>query len=134
SFEQLCELPNKTMIAAFYYHSMREKFLNTKLITAISEELEAVGIPVRSHIERLLIREHGIKNRTVNLVNNLYSTSSMPRLLVDSRPEFYKATAKNTNFVLVCEKPEPLKFAITIKVPAVKSEQAVSLRLNGKLV
>jgi len=134
SYEQLCELPNKTMIAAFYNHSMREKFLNTKLITAISEELEAVGIPVRSHIERLLISEHGIKNRTVNLVNNLYSTSSRPRLVVDLRPEFYKATAKNTNFVLVCEKPEPLKFAITTKVPAVKSDQTISLRLNGNLV
>jgi len=54
--------------------------------------------------------------------------------MVDLRPEFYKAMTRNTNFVLVCEKPEPLKFAITMKVPAVRSEQTVSLRLNGKLV
>jgi hypothetical protein len=134
SFEQLCELPNTTAIIAFYNDSMRNKFLNTKLITAISEELEAVGIPVRSHIERLLIREHGIKNRTVNLVKNLYSTSSWPRKVVDIRPEFYKATTRNTNLVLVCDKPEPLKFAITMKVPAVKSDQTISLRLNGNLV
>ena len=134
SFQQLCELPNTTAITAFYNDSMRDKFLNTKLITAISEELEAVGIPVRSYIERLLIREHGIKNRTVNLVNNLYSTNSMPRLVVDLRPEFYKATTRNTNFVLVCDRPEPLKFAITMKVPAVKSDQTISLRLNGNLV
>ena len=113
---------------------MRNKFLNIKLITAMSEELEAVGIPVRSSIERLLIREHGIKNRTVNLVHNLYSTSSWPRKVVDVRPEFYKATTRNTIFVLVCDKPEPLKFAITMKVPAVKSDQTISLRLNGNLV
>ena len=134
SFEQLCELPNITAITAFYNDSMRDKFLNTRLITAMSEELEEAGIPVRSQIERLLIREHSIKNRTVNLVHNLYSTGSLPRLLVDLRPEFYKATTRNTSFVLVCEKPEPLKFAITMKVLAVKSDQTISLRLNGNLV
>ena len=58
----------------------------------------------------------------------------MPRLIVDLRPEFYKAMTSNRNFVLVCEKPQPLKFAITMKVPAVKSEQTVSGRLNGELV
>jgi hypothetical protein len=134
SFEQLCELPNITAIIAFYNDSIRNKFLNTKLIDAISEELEAAGIPTRSQIERLIIKEHGIKNRTVNLVHNLYSTGSLPRLLVDQRPEFYKATSKNTTFVLVCDKPEPLKFAITMKVPAVKSDQTISLRLNGNPV
>ena len=134
SYEQLCELPNMTAIVAFYDHSMREKFLNPRLITVISEELEAVGVPVRSYIERLLIREHGLKNRTVNLVHNLYSISSMPRLMVDLRPEFYKAMTRNTNFVLVCEQPQRLKFALTMKVPTVKAEQTVSLRLNGKLV
>ena len=48
SFEQLCELPNITAIIAFYNDSIRDKFLNTKLITAMSEELEEVGIPTRS--------------------------------------------------------------------------------------
>ena len=90
--------------------------------------------PLDLSIERLLIKEHGIKNRAVNLVHNLYSTGSLPRLLVDLRPEFYKATTRNTNFPLVCDKPEPLKFAITMKVPAVRSDQTISLRLNGNLV
>jgi hypothetical protein len=134
SFEQLCELPNITAIMAFYNDSIRDKFLNTTLITAVSEELEEVGIPTRSQIESLIIKEHGVKNRPVNLVHNLYSTGSLPRLLVDQRSELYKATAKNTTFVLVCDEPEPLKFAITMKVPAVKPEQAISLLLNGYLV
>lgn len=134
SFEELCELPNITAIIAFYSDSTREKFLNIRLINAVVEELEAAGIPTRSQIEELLIREHGINNGTVNLVKNFYSIGSLPRLLVDQRAEFYKATAKNTSFVLVCDQFEPLKFTITMKVPAVKPEQTISLHLNGYLV
>lgn len=134
SFEELCELPNITAIIAFYSDSIREKFLNIKLIDLVSEELEAAGIPTRSQIEELLIKEHGINDGTVNLVDNFYSTGSLPRLLVDQRAEFYKATAKHTTFVLVCDEFKPLKFAITMKVPAVESEQKISLLLNGYLV
>src|SRR5262249_25141821 len=32
------------------------------------------------------------------------------------------------------EKPEPLKFAVTMKVPGVKPDQTISLRLNGNPV
>jgi hypothetical protein len=53
---------------------------------------------------------------------------------VDRRPEFYKATARNTSFPLVCDKPEPLNFSLTMKVPNVSTSQTVSLRLNGNLV
>jgi hypothetical protein len=56
------------------------------------------------------------------------------RRLVDLRPEFYKATARNTTLTLVCDKPEPLQFAITMKVPAAKPDQTISLRLNGNPV
>jgi hypothetical protein len=134
SFDQLCELPNMTAIISFYNDSISQKFLNTKLITAVSEELEEVGIPTRSQIERLIIKEHGIKTRTVNLVHNLYSMDTFARRLVDLRPEFYKATARNTTLTLVCDKPEPLQFAITMKVPAAKPDQTISLRLNGNPV
>ena len=34
----------------------------------------------------------------------------------------------------MCDKPEPLKFAITVKVPNVSANQTISLRLNGNLV
>jgi hypothetical protein len=134
SYDQACEFQNMAAIIAFYNDSIRDKFLNTKLITAVSEELEKISVPTRAHVERLIIKEHAVKKRTVNLVHNLYSTGSFARPLVDLRPQFYKATAKNTSFPLVCEKAEPLKFAITMKVPAVKSDQTVSLRLNGTLV
>lgn len=134
SFDQLCELPNMTAIMAFHGDSIRQKFLNTKLITAVTEELEDAGIPNRSRVKDLIIKEHGVRNRPVNLVDGLYSTDSFARPLVDLRPEFYKATARNTTFTLVCDKPEPLQFAITLKVPAVKSDQTISLRLNGNLL
>ena len=94
SYDHLCELPNMTAIIAFYNDSIREKFLNANLVNAIGEALEEVGIPARSQIERLLIKEHSVKNRTVNLANTLYSTRSYLRLMVDFRPEFYKATAE----------------------------------------
>jgi hypothetical protein len=53
---------------------------------------------------------------------------------VDRRPKFYKATARNTTFTLVCDKSEPLNFSITMKVPHVSESQTISLRLNGSLV
>jgi hypothetical protein len=135
SYDQLCELPNLTAIIALYNDSIREKFLNTQLVDEIGKALEAVGIPTRSHTERLIIKEHGIKNGTVNLANTLYSTRSYLRLFVDFRPEFYKATARNTTFLLVCDKPEPLNFSLTMKVPNVNgANQMISLSLNGSLV
>jgi hypothetical protein len=133
SYDQLCELPNLTAIIALYNDSIREKFLNTKLVNAIGDALEEIGVLARSQIERLIIKEHGVK-KTVNLVNTLYSTRSYLRLFVDFRPEFYKATARNTTFQLVCDQPEPLNFSITTKVPNVSANQTISLRLNGSLV
>src|ERR1051325_1434658 len=134
SYDQLCELPNMTAIIALYNDSIREKFLNTKLVTEIGAALEAVGIPTKAHIERLIIKEHGVKNQTVDLANTLYSTRSYLRLLVDFRPEFYKATERNTTLLLVCDKPEPLQFSLTTKVPHASAEQTISLRVNGTLV
>jgi hypothetical protein len=134
SFEQLGELPNMATIIAFYSDYIRDKFLNISLVTEISAALETVGIPTRSQIERLLIKEHGVNNRTVNLASTLYSIRSYSRFLVDLRPEFYKATERNTTFLLVCDKPEPLQFSLTLKVPNASANQTISLRLNGTLV
>lgn len=134
SFEQLCELPNITAIVAFYNDSLSQKFFNTNLITAVVDALEEIGIPTRSDIDRLIIKEHCVGDRAVNLVHTLYSTGSFARFLVDFRPEFYKATARNTSFPLVCDKPGPLNFSITMKVPHVSANQTISLRLNGTLV
>ena len=131
SFEQLGEMPNMAAIIAFYSDYIRDKFLNTNLVTELSAALEEVGIPTRSHIERLIIKEHGVKNRTVNLASTLYSIRSYSRFLVDLRPEFYKATERKTSFLLVCDKPEPLNFLLTMKVPNVSANQTISLRLNG---
>jgi hypothetical protein len=134
SFEQLWESPHVPAIVVLYNDSIGGKFLNPGLVTAMSDALEEVGIPTRSHIEGLIIKEHGVKNRAVNLVNKLYSTGSYSRFLVDRRPEFYKATARNTTFPLVCDKPEPLNFSVTMKVPHVSANQTISLRLNDSLV
>ncbi|HEX2269947.1 MAG TPA: hypothetical protein VHH35_10445 [Pyrinomonadaceae bacterium] len=134
SFEQLCELPNITAIIAFYNDSLRQKFLNTNLVTAVVDALEEIGIPARSDTDRLIVREHGVRNSAVNLVHPLYSTRSFARFLVDFRPQFYKASARKTSFPLVCDKPEPLNFSVTLKVPNVSANQTISLRLNGSLV
>ena len=131
SYDQLCELPNLTAIITLYSDSIREKFLNTKLVNEIVDALEEVGIATRSHIERLIIKEHGVKNRSVDLANTLYSTHSYLRFLVDFRPEFYKATERSTTFLLVCDKPVRLNFSLTMKVPNASVDQTISLRLNG---
>ena len=134
SFDQLCELQSIPAMIAFYNDSISQKFLNTNLVTAVGDVLEEFGIPTRVLTERLIIKEHGLKDRGVNLVNSLYSTGSFARPLVDPRPQFYKATARNTTFPLVCDKPEPLNFSLTAKVPNVSASQTISLRLNGSLV
>jgi hypothetical protein len=135
SFEQVGELPNMAAIIAFYSDYVRDKFLNTTLVSEIGKALEEVGIPTRSHIERLIIKEHCIQKGTVNLASTLYSTRSYSRFLVDLRPEFYKGTERNTTFLLVCDKPEPLNFSLTMKVPNVNgANQTIALRLNGTLV
>jgi hypothetical protein len=134
SFEQLSEMPNMAAIIALYTDYIRDKFVNTKLVSEIGGALEEVGMPARAQIERLIIKEHSVKNRTVNLANKLYSTRSYSRFLADFRPEFYKATERNTSFLLVCDQPEPLKFSLTMKVPHVSVNQTISLRVNGSLV
>lgn len=134
SFDQLCELQSIPAIIAFYNDSISQKFLNTDLINAVGDVLEEFGIHTRAVMERLMIKEHGVKSGGVNLVNTLYSTGSFSRSLVDPRPQFYKATARNTTFPLVCDKPESLNFSLTMKVPNVSANQTISLRLNGSLV
>ncbi len=134
SFEQLWESPHVPAIVVLYNDSIGGKFLNPKLLAAMSEVLEEFGIPARSQMEDLLIREHGVKNKAVDLVNKLYSTGSYSRFVVDRRQEFYKATARNTTFPLVCDEPKPLNFSATMKVPHLSANQTISLRLNGSLV
>ena len=134
SYDQLFEFKNMAAITGFFNDSIRDKFLNTKLITAISEELEEFGIPTRALVKDLLIKEHGVKDKAVSLVHNLYSTGSFARSLVDLRPGFFKATSRSTTFPLVCDEPESLSFALTTKVPAVSSEQTIALRVNGSHV
>ena len=131
SFEQLSEMPNMAAIVALYTDYIRDKFVNINLLNEIGEALEEFGIPARVQIERLIIKEHSVKNRTVNLANKLYSTRSYSRFLADFRQEFYKATERNTSFLLVCDKAEPLKFTLTMKVPHVSKDKTISLRLNG---
>lgn len=133
SFEQLCESPHVSAIIALYNES-GGTFLNPSLVTEMADALEDAGIPTRSDIERLLIKEHSVDKKTVNLVNSLYSTGSYSRFVVDRRPEFYKATTRNTTFPLVCDKPEPLNFSVTMKVPHVSANQTISIRLNGSVV
>lgn len=134
SYDQLFEFQNMAAITGFFNDSLRDKFLNTKLIAAVSEGLEEFGIPTHALVKDLIIREHGVKDKAVNLVHNLYSTGSFARSLVDLRPGFFKATARNTTFPLVCDKPESLSFALTTKVPAANSEQTIALRVNGSHV
>lgn len=134
SFDQLSALQNIPAMIAFYNDSISQKFLNTNLITAVSDVLEEFGIPTRGLTERLIIKEHGVKNGGVNLVNTLYSTGSFARPLVDSQPQFYKATSRKTTFPILCEKPESLNFSLTMKVPNVSADQTISVRLNGSVV
>ena len=131
SFAALCDLKSIAAVNLLYNDLVNRKFLNPTLITAMVDGLEEFGIPTRATLESLIIKEHAAKNRVVNLVHSLYSTGSYAHPLVDQRPEFYQATARNTTFPLVCDKPEPLNFALTVKVPDAAPDQTISLRVNG---
>ena len=131
SFNQLCDLKSIPAINLLYNHAVDQKFLNTTLMTAVADGLEEFGIPTRAPLDSLIVKEHAVKDRVVNLTDTLYATGCFSRPLVDRRPEFYKATARNTTFPLVCDKLQPLNFTLTMKAPEAGPEQTVSLRLNG---
>lgn len=131
SFAELCDLGSIAAVNLLYNDLVNKKFLNTTLITAMVDGLEEFGVPTRAALESLITKEHAVQNRAVNLVHSLYSTGSYARPLVDHRPEFYQATARNTIFPFVCDKPEPLNFALTLKVPDTAPDQTISLRVNG---
>lgn len=134
SFDALCQLNSIAAVTLFQNHEVSHKFLNTRLITAVVDELEQAGIPTRASIESLMIKKHDVQNGGVNLVNAFYSTGSFSRSLMDSRPEFFKATTRNTTLPLVSGKPQQLNFALTMKAPDVRPDQTISLRLNGVLL
>lgn len=131
SFEQLCDLKNVTAITLLQNDLVSKKFLNTTLMTAIVDGLEEFGFRARAALETLLIQEHAVKNRVVDLVDSLYSIGSFSRPVADQRHEFYKATARNTTFPLVCDKLQPLTFTLTVKAPDADPDQTICLRLNG---
>ena len=134
SFEALCQLNSIAAITLLQNHAVSRKFLNTNLITALVDGLEEAGIPTRASIEDLITSEHAVQNGGMNLVNTFYSTGSFSRSLMDYRPEFYKATARNTTLPLVCDKPQALNFALTMKVPDLSPDQTISVRLNSSLL
>lgn len=131
SFAQLCDLGSIAAVNLLFNDLVNKKFLNTTLIRAMVDELEEFGVPTRATLESLITKEHGIKDRAVNLVHSIYSTGSYARSLLDERPEFYRATARKTTFPLVCDKPQPLNFALTVKVPDTGPDQTISLLVNG---
>ena len=131
SFAQLCDLGSIAAVNLLYNDLVNKKFLNTTLITAMVDGLEEFRIPTRATLENLIAKEHAVQNHAVNLVHSLYSTGSYARPLVDHRPEFYQATARNTAFPFVCNKPELLNFDITVKVPDTAPDQTISVRVNG---
>jgi hypothetical protein len=130
SFEQFCELKSIAAINLLHNPVPNQEFLNTKLITALADGLEEFGIPTRAPLDSLMTKEHAVDHRVVNLVHKLYSTGSFSRPVVDHRPEFYKATARSTTFPLVCDKPQSLDFALTVKTPEAGADQKISLRVN----
>jgi len=131
SFVQLCELENIAAVNLLFNDLNNQKFLNTTLVTAMVDALEEFGIPTRATLESTLAKEHAVNNRVVNLAQTFYSTGSYARPVIDERPEFYQATARNTTLPFVCDKPEPLKFVVTLKSPGTTAEQTISLRVNG---
>jgi len=131
SFAQLCDLGSIAAVNLLFNDLVNKKFLNTTLITAMVDELEKFGVPTRATLESLIIKEQSVKNRRVNLVHSFYSTGSYARSLLDERPEFYRATARNTTFPFVCDKPQRLNFALTVKVPDADPDQTISLLVNG---
>ena len=131
SFAQLCDLGSIAAVNLLYNDLVNKKFLNPTLITAMVDGLEEAGIATRDSLQNVLITEHAVQNRKVNLVQSLYSTGSYARPLVDHRPEFYQATARTSIFPFVCDKPEPLNFDVTVKVPDTPSDQTVFFSLNG---
>lgn len=131
SFAQLCDLGSIAAVNLLFNDLVNKKFLNTTLVTAMVDELEKFGVPTRAALESLITKEQGVKNRGVNLVHSFYSTGSYARSLLDERPEFYRATARNTTFPFVCDKPQQLNFALTVKVPDADPDQTISLLVNG---
>jgi hypothetical protein len=131
SFAQLCELESIAAVNLLYNDLVNRKFLNTTLIKAMIDALEEFSIPTRANLESVIAKEQAVQNRDVNLVDALYSTGSYARPLVDDRPEFYQATARNTTFPFVCDKPESLDFVLTVKAPETAPDQTISLRVNG---
>jgi hypothetical protein len=131
SFAQLCDLGSIAAVNLLFNDLANRKFLNITLITAMVDALEEFGIPTRAALECLITKEQAVKNRAVNLVQSFYSTGSYARPLLDERPEFYRATARNTTFPFVCDKPQPMNFALTVKVPDTGPDQTISLLVNG---
>jgi hypothetical protein len=131
SFDQLCELKNAAAINLLYNHLVHHKFLNTTLVTAVAEVLEEFDIPARACVNDLVIKEHAVKARGLNLLDTIYATRSFARSLVDLRPGFYKAMSWSTTFPVVCEDSRALHFTITLKVPGAGLAQTVSLSVNG---
>jgi hypothetical protein len=124
-------LKSVTAVSLLHNDLVSKKFLNTTLITALVDGLEEFGIPTRAALENLMIKEHAVKDRVINLVDPLYSTGSFFRPVVDQRPEFYKATARNTILPLVCDKLQPLNLALTVKAPDAGPDQTISVGVNG---
>ena len=117
SFAEVCEMQSTSLVSLLFdaEHPIAEKFLNVRLIEQLRAALQASTPASHTNAEALLLAEHAVDIRDIDLLRKTYSVTSFHTLPNDSACAFYKACSPICTFRLVCRRPSSLRLTITYR-------------------
>jgi hypothetical protein len=108
--------------------------MDVPLVNAMIEALKTQDIDIRDKIDDLMIRNHGVNNGKINLLESYYHLNSHTYLSIFSEG-FYRAYDTGSCFYLVTEANTDVEFKLTCRVPYLKSHEGmIAIKLNGVLL
>lgn len=116
-----------------YFMWADHRLFDEVLLTAISDSLEAVGLPTREDLENLRRAERGLAaGDRVDLTDDYYLSSWLEHQRQGGATEYRRCYAASVRFPLVCRSAMPVRLELTLRQPSMAVDgAAATLAING---
>jgi hypothetical protein len=113
---------------------VEDKTLNLLLIEEGLRALRQLDPDAPASLERLLVAEHGLAARPVNLLEATYAPAPFIRQSYRGRLGIYQALDTTSTFVVISPASQPIRIALTARVAAASGSRALTLAINGTTI
>jgi hypothetical protein len=126
SLEQQFPVPGFERYIYAFQNPKNAKSLELNLVNAMVTALHRTGIDIKTQIEELRNKEHGIVRNTANLLQSFYHSTSR-ELYLGTRTAYFQARSPVSRFFLPAAKNTAITITLTARTPTLASSKAVLL-------